>query len=100
MLFTFTIKWVFFYKNLRSKLFVSFVDFLGKIEEDGVWEVLRVAGDERLQPLVAVVLVAVVALRHAQRAVQTLHLLHALLVVARITSLGVQEEDIQEELSI
>lgn len=71
----------------RPLSFTPLVDFVGKVQEDRVREVLCVSGDEFLQPLVALFFVSVVQCWHLQGMIQRFDSLHALVVVAPITRL-------------
>lgn len=63
------------------------VDFVGKVQEDRVREVLCVSADEFLQPLVALFFVSVVERRHLQGVIQRFDSPHTLVVVAPVTRL-------------
>lgn len=71
----------------RPLSFTPLVDFVGKVQEDRVREVLCVSADEFLQPLVALFFVSVVQRRHLQGVIQRFDSPHTLVVVAPITRL-------------
>lgn len=77
--------------SIDSLSLVPLVDFLGKVEEDGMGKVLSMCCDEFLQPLVALLFILLVQCWHLKGVVERFDFFYAGIVMATVTRLKVNQ---------